>query len=59
MGDSINTEDTRKNAIDPFERQVLGYIRKYNMFDNVKHCVCGVSGGADSVSLITVLVRLC
>lgn len=60
MGDNINIEDTRKNTFDTFdkfERQVLGYIKKYNMFDDVKHCVCGVSGGADSVSLLTVLAK--
>ena len=50
----MNTEDT---IIDTFERKILDYIKKYNMFDGVKHCVCGVSGGADSVSLLTVLAK--
>lgn len=27
------------------------------MFDDVRHCVCGVSGGADSVSMLMVLAR--
>lgn len=43
--------------MDVFEKNVLEYIRKYHMFDGVRHCVCGVSGGADSVSLLTVLAR--
>lgn len=41
--------------MDVFEKDVLEYIRKYHMFDGISHCVCGVSGGADSVSLLTVL----
>ncbi len=44
-------------TMDTFERQVLGYIKEYDMFGGVRHCVCGVSGGADSVSLLTVLAR--
>lgn len=43
--------------MDVFERQVLEYIKEYDMFGGVRHCVCGVSGGADSVSLLTVLAR--
>ncbi len=43
--------------MDTFEKKVIDYIRKYNMFDGVNHCVCGVSGGADSVSLLTILAR--
>ena len=43
--------------MDFFERQVLEYIKEYDMFGGVRHCVCGVSGGADSVSLLTVLAR--
>lgn len=43
--------------MDVFEKDVLEYIRKYHMFDGISHCVCGVSGGADSVSLLTVLAR--
>ena len=43
--------------MDTFEKKVIDYIRKYNMFDGVDHCVCGVSGGADSVSLLTILAR--
>ena len=50
----MNIEDTR---MDTFERNILEYIKKYNMFGGVKHCVCGVSGGADSVSLLTVLAK--
>ena len=43
--------------MDVFEKDVLEYIKKYHMFDGISHCVCGVSGGADSVSLLTVLAR--
>lgn len=43
--------------MDVFERKVLDSIERYHMLDGVKHCVCGVSGGADSVSLLTVLAR--
>lgn len=42
---------------DIFEKQVLEFIDENKMFDGVRHCVCGVSGGADSVSLLTVLAR--
>lgn len=43
--------------MDLFEKRVLDYIERYRMFDGAAHCVCGVSGGADSVSLLTVLVK--
>lgn len=42
---------------DMFEDKVIGQIRRYGMFEGAAHCVCGVSGGADSVSLLTVLAR--
>ena len=43
--------------MDAFEKQVREQIRKYHMFDGAGHVICGVSGGADSVSLFTVLAR--
>lgn len=43
--------------MDTFERKVLDYIEKNKMFEGVSCCVCGVSGGADSVSLLTVLAK--
>ena len=54
-GDSCEKE--LDSGMDTFEKKVIDHIRKYNMFDGIGHCVCGVSGGADSVSLLTVLAR--
>lgn len=52
---SINYTADKKT--DPFEKKVLDHIKRYKMFDDVSRCVCGVSGGADSVSLLTVLAK--
>jgi len=38
--------------------KVLEYIRRYNMLSEGDTAVCGLSGGADSVSLLIVLYRL-
>lgn len=43
--------------MDTFEKDVLDYIKRHGMLDGARHCVCGVSGGADSVSMLTVLAR--
>lgn len=37
------------------ERAVYSYIRSNHMFDNCKHIITGVSGGADSVCLLLML----
>ena len=41
-----------------FEKQVLSFIREKNMLPEGAHVVAGVSGGADSVCLLSVLHRL-
>lgn len=38
--------------------KVLEYIRRYNMLSEGDTAVCGLSGGADSVSLLMVLYKL-
>ena len=38
------------------ERAVYSYIRSNHMFDDCKHIITGVSGGADSVCL---LLKMC
>ena len=37
------------------ERAVYSYIRSNHMFDDCKHIITGVSGGADSVCLLLML----
>ncbi|MBP3327219.1 MAG: tRNA lysidine(34) synthetase TilS [Coprococcus sp.] len=41
-----------------FEKKVENYINQYKMLDGVSHVVVGVSGGADSVCLLTLLYQL-
>lgn len=41
-----------------FERKVEAYINKYKMLEGVSHVVVGISGGADSVCLLTLLSKL-
>ena len=53
--DKITDKITDKT--DAFEKKIIRYIEKNNMFDGARHCVCGVSGGADSISLLTVLSK--
>lgn len=41
-----------------FEKKIEAYINKYKMLAGVSHVVVGVSGGADSVCLLTLLSKL-
>ena len=40
------------------QKKVESYLRRWNMIERGEHIVAGISGGADSVCLLFVLLRL-
>ena len=41
-----------------FEYKIYNFIRENKLMTNTKHVIVGVSGGADSICLISVLKRI-